>query len=594
MPRPETYSASFAFFEGLYEAGVSHVFVNLGSDHPAIMEALAQGAHLEGVNFPRVITCPHEMVAMSMADGFARLTGKPQCVLVHVDVGTQMLGCAMHNASVARCPVFVFAGLSPFTQEGEMRGSRTEYIHWLQDAPDQKQIVSQFCRYTGEFKTAKNVKQMLNRALQFATSDPKGPVYMVGAREVMEEEIPAYSLDQSVWENVAPTALPQQGVETIVELLAGASSPLIITGYSGRNHATVPELVKLAEAIPGVQVLDALGSDVCFPFSHRASLGVGIGRHPRIEKADVILVLDCDVAWIPTQCTPRADAKIVHVDVDPLKSNMPLYYISAFRRYRADAETALRQLNTYVAQSPKYANLAREEPYTSRWSALAEEHQQRLAKLAEMAAEPQDPSMSPNTSYLCAQLRQKCPKDTIWCLETVTNAPFVYQQLQVDEPGHLINAGGGGLGWSGGATIGVKLASDWLAGGQGKGKFVTEIVGDGTYMFGVPGTVYWVARRYELPTLTVVLSNKGWNAPRNSLELVHPTGYGSKISNKELNISFDPTPDYSGIAKAAAGGNAWAGVAATVQDLTWMLPEAIEKVQSGISAILEVRLAGSW
>ena len=98
------------------------------------------------------------MVALSMADGYARLTNKPQCVIVHVDVGTQGLGAAVHNASCGRAPVLIFAGLSPFTIEGEMRGSRTEYIHWIQDVPDQKQIVSQYCRYTGEIKTGKNVK----------------------------------------------------------------------------------------------------------------------------------------------------------------------------------------------------------------------------------------------------------------------------------------------------------------------------------------------------------------------------------------------------------------------------------------------------
>jgi thiamine pyrophosphate-dependent acetolactate synthase large subunit-like protein len=98
------------------------------------------------------------MVALSMADGYARLTNKPQCVIVHVDVGTQGLGAAVHNASCGRAPVLIFAGLSPFTIEGEMRGSRTEYIHWIQDVPDQKQIVSQYCRYAGEIKTGKNVK----------------------------------------------------------------------------------------------------------------------------------------------------------------------------------------------------------------------------------------------------------------------------------------------------------------------------------------------------------------------------------------------------------------------------------------------------
>lgn len=132
------------------------------------------------------------MVALSMADGMARLTGKPQCVIVHVDVGTQGLGAAVHNASCGRAPVLIFAGLSPFTFEGEYRGSRTEYIHWIQDVPDQKQIVAQYCRYVGEIKGGRNVKQIVNRALQFATSDPKGPVYLYGTREAMEEDVSHY------------------------------------------------------------------------------------------------------------------------------------------------------------------------------------------------------------------------------------------------------------------------------------------------------------------------------------------------------------------------------------------------------------------
>src|SRR2546430_3492049 len=115
----------------------------------------------------------------------------------------------LHNASCGRAPVLIFAGLSPYTIEGEMRGSRTEYIHWIQDVPDQKQIVSQYCRYTGEIKSGKNGKQMVNRALQFATSDPQGPVYLYGAREPMEEDVEPYELDQSVWHRVAPVALPQ-------------------------------------------------------------------------------------------------------------------------------------------------------------------------------------------------------------------------------------------------------------------------------------------------------------------------------------------------------------------------------------------------
>jgi thiamine pyrophosphate-dependent acetolactate synthase large subunit-like protein len=119
---------------------------------------MVSGKQTYGDKFPRILTVPNEMVAMSMADGYARLTGEPQVVLCHVDVGTQGLGAAVHNASTGRAPVFIFAGLSPFTMEGELTGSRTEYIHWLQDVPDQKQILAQYCRYTGEIKNGVNVK----------------------------------------------------------------------------------------------------------------------------------------------------------------------------------------------------------------------------------------------------------------------------------------------------------------------------------------------------------------------------------------------------------------------------------------------------
>ncbi|CAG8982441.1 hypothetical protein HYALB_00007120 [Hymenoscyphus albidus] len=92
-----------------------------------------------------------------MADGWARATGQPQCVIVHVDVGTQCLGAAMHNANTGRVPVLIFAGLCPYTEEG-LEGSRTEYQHWLQDAPDQKAIVAGYYRYTGDFRTGRTVK----------------------------------------------------------------------------------------------------------------------------------------------------------------------------------------------------------------------------------------------------------------------------------------------------------------------------------------------------------------------------------------------------------------------------------------------------
>ncbi|PVI01148.1 thiamine diphosphate-binding protein [Periconia macrospinosa] len=578
------YTASFAFFEAIWEAGITHCFVNLGSDHPSIIEAIVKGQNEKKGQFPKIITCPNEMVALSMADGYARLTSKPQCVIVHVDVGTQGLGAAIHNASCGRAPVLIFAGLSPYTLEGEMRGSRTEYIHWIQDVPDQKQIVAQYCRYAGEIKTGKNVKQMVNRALSFAMSDPKGPVYLCGAREAMEEDLTPYTLEPEYWNPVEPSALPLKGVKAIAEALVHAQEPLVVAGFSGRNHDAVQELVNLADNIKGLRVLDTGGSDMTFPANHPGWLGLRYSGEPRIKTADVILVLDCDVPWINTQGHPKPGAKIFHVDVDPLKQQMPVFYIKALQRYRADAYTSLSQLNEYLTAN--YKEKLSSNLFTDRWIALQESHKQKLEKIAAEAKVDEKGHFA--TPYLAQQLKKLCPNDTIWAIEAVTQTAFIADQLQVTSPGSWINCGGGGLGWSGGGALGIKLASDY----EGKKRFVCQIVGDGTYMFSVPGSVYWISKRYNIPVLTIVLNNKGWNAPRKSMLLVHPDGEGSKVDNKELNISFEPTPDYSGIAKAAAGGKIWAAHASTADELARLLPEAIKSVLNGTTAVLDAHLDG--
>ena len=525
-----------------------------------------------------------------MADGFARLTNKPQCVIVHVDVGTQGMGAAVHNASCGRCPVLIFAGLSPYTLEGEYRGSRTEYIHWIQDVPDQKQIVAQYCRYTGEIKRGKNVKQMVNRALQFATSDPQGPVYLYGSREAMEEDIEPYSLNQNLWNRVTPSALPQDAVELIANHFVEAKEPLLVVGYTGRNIQAVHEAVALADAIPGLRVLDTGGCDMCFPADHPASLGLRYGQHEAITTADFILVVDCDVPWINTQCKPRDDAKIIHIDVDPLKQQMPTFYINAFERYKADSATSFKQIHTSISNSSTFKETSTSEDFKAALESRQKSHQERLTSVTKLAELPSDQDAPLNASLLGGQLKALCPTDTIFVVEAVTLTAFIADQIRPSLPKSWINCGGGGLGWSGGAALGIKLASDFESGGSGKGKFICQIVGDGTYIFSVPSAVYWIAQRYNIPVLTVVLNNKGWNAPRRSLLLVHPDGEGSRADNKALNISFDPTPDYAGIAKAAAGGRCWAGCVGSVGEMTERLPEAIEAVKGGTCAVLEVQL----
>jgi thiamine pyrophosphate-dependent acetolactate synthase large subunit-like protein len=212
-----------------------------------------------------------------------------------------------------------------------------------------------------------------------------------------------------------------------------------------------------------------------------------------------------DVPWINTQCKPAKTAKIFHIDVDPLKRQMPVFYLNCVARYFADSYESISQLTNYLSSS-SLSQLLSSQEFAKKWDLLGEAHSKRLAAIA-AASEPK-PDNTFGTGYLCRTLRKLVPVDTIWAIEAVTNTAFVADNIQATFPGSWINCGGGGLGWSGGGTLGIKLATEY-ENGPGKGKFVVQIVGDGTFLFSVPGSVYWISRRYKIPVLTIVLNNKG-------------------------------------------------------------------------------------
>ena len=97
----------------LHDHGVEFLFLNPGTDSAPLQEALAAlGAR--GAAVPHVVTCSFESVALAAAHGFFQVTGRPQAVFVHVDVGTQNLGAMVHNVLRDRAGVVVLAGKTPY------------------------------------------------------------------------------------------------------------------------------------------------------------------------------------------------------------------------------------------------------------------------------------------------------------------------------------------------------------------------------------------------------------------------------------------------------------------------------------------------
>ncbi len=533
------YTTGTAFLEALLETGVEYVFANLGSDHTSIVEAYAAGRRA-GKRLPQLITAPHEMVAMSAAHGYAQVTGRAQAVIVHVECGTQSLAGAVHNAAKGRVPVFVFAGASPATQEGEARGSRNEFIQWLQDVFDQRGLVRGYMRYDNEIRVGANVKQLVHRAMQFAHSEPQGPVYLVGAREIMEADIPPVTLERAKWPAIAPSALPPEAPAAIVNMLAHARRPLVVTSYLGRNLAAVDQLVRLCERL-GIGVHESVPNHLSFPHDHGLYQGSQWNEKRQsaaLAEADVVLVLDSDVPWIAQINRPNADARIIHIDVDPLKQQMPLWYIGAEQVYRADAGVALAQINAYLDTAQVNQSLVSE-----RRAHYEHRHTQHAADLWKLE-QPCGDAITPE--YLTACVGRAIGPDAIVLSEAVTNFHVVANHSGRTKPGTLMASGGGSLGWNSGAALGVKLAKP--------DSFVATMTGDGTYMFSIPSTVHWMAKRYRAPFLQVIFNNKGWQAPRLSAMSVHPEGLASQ--GDDIGVSFDPPPDYAGIAAAAGGAHA--------------------------------------
>jgi acetolactate synthase-1/2/3 large subunit len=567
LEHSHSYTASDALNDALLQAGVSYVFLNSGTDYPPIIESWAK-IEARGCRIPEIIISPHETVAISAAQGYAQVTGQPQAVFVHVDVGTQNLGGALHNAFRCRVPVFILAGLSPYTIEGELKGGRDSYIQFIQNIEDQAGIVRNYTKMNLELKSGMNTQQMVYRALQVAKSEPRGPVYMMATREVLEQEGRNINADLKTWAPVSPMGLDGESLELLFDALIKARNPLIITSYLGRNKEGVAELVKLCNRL-AVPVVETARSYMNFPSDHPMHLG--FMPQPFLKKTDLVLVIDCDLPWPPSKTKLREDCKVFYLDIDPIKESIPIWYIPSERFMKADSFVALKQLNDKFEKAsglpdPSLISTRRREVEKLREELLAQREREEKSK-SEMTS-----------TFVTTCVREIIDDDTIVLNETISDRFAVENHLPRVKPGTLFGNGGSSLGWFGGAAIGVKLASPE--------KDVVALVSDGTYIFSCPTAVYWMARRYKTPFMTVIYNNQGWNAPKMITKAQHPDGFA--VRQNKFWSSFDPPSELDKIAEAAGG--AFARTVARPEDLMTALLEGKEAIRKGIPAVINVLL----
>ena len=181
-----------AYLEVLRARGIKYFFGNSGTDFGPVIDALARFGAEKKIH-PMPITVPHEFVAVSMAQGYAMITGEPQVVMVHVIVGTGNASAAIMNASRLNVPMIFSAGRTPLTEEG-LRGSRSNFIHWGQESFDQGGLLREFTRWDYELRNGDQVETVVDRALEMALGTPQGPVYLTLPREVLAQKMDSITI----------------------------------------------------------------------------------------------------------------------------------------------------------------------------------------------------------------------------------------------------------------------------------------------------------------------------------------------------------------------------------------------------------------
>ncbi|KAI5121475.1 hypothetical protein M0805_003931 [Coniferiporia weirii] len=582
------YTTSSVFLNTLLQAGITHAFVNWGSDHPALLEELERQRVTGGKTDLKIVTCPNEMVALSAAQGYAQICGRPAAVLVHVDVGTQGLAGAVHNVDRCRVPVLIYAGASPFSTEGEVKGSRNEWIMWLQDVRDQPAILRQYMRFTCQINSSKDVRQVVLRGLQSATSEPRGPVYLWARREAMEEEVTeefaTAALNVKTWAPLEPLALSPNAAGAIASALSSATNPLIITSYLGQNTKAVEKLVELSETL-AIPVLVSCPTAVNIGYGHKnfVEMSYGLGVCDWVREADIILIIDCDIPYVPMRNKPRADAKIFHVDIDPLKDNIGMFHVDATTRCKADSQVALTQILEHLPSEI--------ESIKARIAPRAQEIEERHSKWIS-GLEAAESSLTSDGSFtvpnVMSVLRKAIPKPerTLFLNEGVSNNVLVWDHLRPAFPGSMITPGSSSLGWGIGAAVGASLAKRESSPND-PCDLAVLIVGDGSFLFGVPSSAYWIAKKYNTPFLTIILNNGGWKSPKLSMLGVYPQGLGSTVPGNQLTVGFGPDmPDFSQIAVAAGG--AWGKRITLASELEATIAEGVNVVRTeGRCAVID-------
>jgi acetolactate synthase-1/2/3 large subunit len=558
-----------AILEAFRKLGIDYIICSPGSEWSPIWEALARADQTKTPS-PGYIDCWHETLAIGIALGYTRATGRLQAVLLHSGVGLMQGSMGMHSARMGQVPMLIMSGEALSYGEAPEKDPGPQWYRNLSFVGGPHRIVDPIVKWSNQVTSPETLYEMVMRAGEMAQRGPKGPTYLnVPVENMMAQwNPPPYA-------RMAPpaprTVSPEADIETLTDLLAAAKFPVVLTEYAGSDPDTYNALVAFCEANAVAVIETRSAAFANFPKDHAMYAGADVNTV--LAETDLALLVRARAPWYPPSNRPKK-GQVVVIDESPFRDDM-VYQVMGADMYLEGFPSAT--LDALAKRAPARTDKALLDARRKRAAGLHDALAARITKAQNEAATKTGPKPGLDPIWAFKIVSDELPEDTVYVDELTTHSSVLTTNVAWNEFGRYFYVMGG-LGQGLGVALGVKLAN--------RDKFVAVFIGDGSFLYNPVLQGLGASRDNDLPLLIVICNNKHYAAMFQLLTKFYPDG--AAITDNNIRGSHINHPDFSHVAQAFGG----TGVdAANEAELRKALQDGIATVKSGRSAIVNMILS---
>lgn len=537
--------------------GVEVIFGVCGHTNIAVLDALSRSS----IEF---ITARHEQAAAHMADGYARMTGRPGVVLVHVGPGMMNAVTGVATAALDSVPLVVISGDIPSYYHG--RHPHQE-VNLHADA-SQWEIYRPFTKRAWRVDRIEDLPRTTERAFWTARSGRPGAVLVDVPMDMWSRSLdPAHAGRHPHPAQAYGPALPTGVAEEVVSRLAAARRPLLFIGGGVRLPGVREHVILLAERL-GIPIAHSLMAKGAIPDDHPLLMGMtGFWgtelANSYLREADTVLALATRFAetdsssWDERFTWPVADAQLIHIDIDAdeIGRNFPVSLGAV-----ADIRHAAEQLAAAAESAPRRDGSDLRQKIAHAREAIWAETASR-GGLDDFPLKPE---------RILEDLRRTVPDNTVLVTDVGWNKNGVAQRYRLPSDGVFLTPGGlATMGFGPAAAVGVKYADP--------SRPVVALIGDGamsSQLSAVPTAV-----EQGLQVIWVVMNNAAFGTIADLEKSHYQIDYGTVFRRPG---GEEYTPDFAAFARSCG---AWGTRVESAGALSAALRDALG---AGAPALVDV------